>query len=1136
MFAENFVDLLAQKNLVSSEIVAGLRERIAQAPQAIPAQTFAERLVDHRVLTPFLADALLRELRAVDKVLLPSEPPLPPPPINPVAAILDLRDYVEPKEPPRLSPPSTPLSSPLSPRPRLVGGTISLPTSHKTEEFPSTPPKRFTKQRTADNPWDSKLILFGGGGLLALFLIGFVLFGSLFRRSADTMFGIADQAYENGSYSQAIRDYAGFIKTFPNHSNTSLAKIRLALARIRLTVDTKSDWAKALETATVELKEVENEPMFFEDSKAELAVLLPKIATALAAVALEKSSPLYADQAEEALSLVDKYIPRSRRPGDQLIEVQAKINRVRRGLVIQDNLDEAEKELEPLLNATAWTKSTLDECFTLLDVLLKDSPEVDDEPKFLSLLRTVTENAHRAVEPIPDDELGSVQWAVSAPSENATPIVSLFYRNHQSDAPVTEEQTIIVCTDGAVYGLRASDGTPLWQRANVVGKHADWGTAPLFQYVPLKKQLLQSTVLFLDSRNWTLLLLHAPTGEPVWSLAVGEPFRISNVVSDEDRATVALATETGKLQILSFGKDVDVRGFRLPQPTNAAPFIDPVKKVVYQLADRETLYVLSPDDSQKNRSVFTAHKPSTIRTMPIRFGPNLLLVFQTGIRDCSLAVLDIEQNLETRQQIPIPGLVDAVPEVDGSFAVLAADGGATFQFELADGQLQKIAEGSVGGETIQRGVARFVSQVGKNVWVADWQLMRFEAQLAQSRLLPRESVKRNIVTLQPLRRIGKTLFHAYRLPSLGGVGVQAVSIDNAAVLWETEFSDAIVIEPQVKADEATIHTASGKAYTLNIADMKEPFLGKPTTLLPSGTFEVPLADVLPMKDGFDVWIPHWTPQNRTVRVYDPTATDATRFRTLLLPTPPAVPPIALDGRLLAPLSDGQIALFDAKTGAPVALPFVSTIAAERQPLWTSPTAIPNTKEFLVVNNRPDENNRVVLYRIAFIDDGETKLSEKDRLTLDRPIRSPIAVAGPLTAMVDDRNVFLTVKLDDLKPGTATNLAAACVWGPYALDDGFVLATTNSTLHFFDADGERFSCSSPTPVGKPFLDGNTVLFNSSDGKFWSVDRKTGNMGPVIGTGISASVGPIRVGRATLCCGQDGVVYGIQDSANRDTKGL
>ena len=1121
MFAENLVDLLEQKNLVSPALVAGLRERISQSPQPIPAAVFAERLVERQVLTPTLADELLRQLRVAEKT------PDVPPPIQPkpLIPVLDLRDYKDPVEP---SPPPLPPPLPNSlPRPQTAAeGSTSYPSLSLEAR------KRFLARKTVANPSDSKLILFGGAGLFFLFVIGFFLYGSLYRRSADTMFGIADQSYDNGSYSQAIIGYTDFLRAFPNHSSASPARIRRALARIRLLVDAKSDWSKALETATDELKDVENVPTFYEESRAEIGVLLPKIAVALAADAVERASQLHADRAEEALTLIDKYIPRSRQPSDQLIEIRAKIGRVRRALVKLDKLDDAEKALQQRLQATTWTKSTFDECFALLDTLHGDYPELVDEPKFTALLRSVTENAHRAIEPIVDERFHSTQPTASEPAADAGLFTSLFYRKHYSDAPIPGGQTVVVCADGTVYGLRASDGVPLWSRANVLNERVDWGTAPVFQTVSPTKQLLQPSVLLLDSRHWVLLLLDAATGEPIWNVAVGEPFRISNIVSDEDHSTVALTTETGELCILSFAKDVDVRRFRLPQPTSVAAFIDPEKKVVYQLADRETLYVLSLEDPTTSRSVHTAHWRSTIRTAPVRFGTNLLLVFQTGIRQCSLDVLDVGQNFAVRQRIPIPALVDTVPEIDGAFAVLTADNGETFLFESVDGELRKIAEGSAGGDTAPRGIVRFVLPIGKNVWVADRQLMRFESQLAQARLLPNKSVKQNIVTLQPLRRIGKTLFHAFRSPSHGGVGIAAIATDSTAVLWETEFSDAVVTEPRIKDNVATIYTASGKAYTLNLADEKEKFLGQPTTMLPPGTFDVSLADVLPMNDGFDAWVPRWTAQNRTVMIYDPTATDATRFRTLMLPIPPAMQPIALDGRLLVPLADGQIALFDTKKGTPIAIPFVSTIAADRPPLWTPPVATPNSKEFLIVNNRPDENNQVVLYRVALVEDGEARLIEKGKLTLVRPIWSPIAVAGSVAGMVDDRNAFLIVNLENWEPRVTVNLPAPCVWGPCALGNGFVFATADSTLRFVDSDGERWTCPSPIPIGKPLLDGDTASFNSVDGKFWSVDLKDGKRGLVIETGVPVSVGPIRVGGKTFFCGRDGTVrdsvFGIRDS--------
>ncbi len=1188
MNAEHLVELLAQKNLVSEDLVAGLRQRIVDSPQPIPAEAFAERLVQHGVLTPSLADALLRQLRRPDNKPIPSAPTLPPAPASPSNSPTPSLPFLPLTESESVRPQPTPLPNPVAPLPPQRSAQTPAVDNKKAEPQPIAtkvepsvvkPPKpehnpffgpkdRFAQKKIAQNPWDSKLVLFGGSGLFVLFLLGFFFAGSLFQRSADVMFSNAEKAYDNGSYPQAIVEYTDFLTSFPNHSNASTAKIRRALARIRLNVDAKSDWSKTLDTARTELAAIDNEPDFYEETKSELAILLPKAAVALGNAASEKSSSLLADHAEATLVLIDKYLPKSLQPIDQLNEVRAKIERIRRGLIMQDKLADLEKKLEPTLKTGASTIQAFADCESQLDAFVKEFPEAQTDSKFVGILQSVSKNAFLAVEPIPqgDPKLGSATHE-EEPEQTATKaslLVSLTDRNYQKDAPNVGEQSVLAFAEGTVFALRAADGTVRWRKTIESANRPDIGSELSFQAVPPTRELLSSSVLLIDSRLWTLKLLDAESGKTVWNYRVGVPFRLSNIVAGAEHATAALATETGEIRILAFGKDVSVQGFQLPQPVDSQPMIDTEANVVYQFADRNTLYVLSLTDPTKNRSIYTAHRRGEIRTVPILFGTNLLTVMNNSgamdSRNCTLKIWDTTKNFAPLSSIPIRGLVDSPPQIDGSFAALTSDLGETFLFELVDGKITKIAEGSLGGETASRGTVRYVALIGKTVWTADWQLMRFETQLAQSRLLPKDSVKQNITTLAPLRRLGRTLYHVYRNPVVGGVFVEAVSAENASVLWETEVSERIVLEPTIVDGVATACTSSGKAYRLKLDELKGQFVEPSPTRLPRGTLNAPLAEILPLRDGFQAWIAETTslpeitaplvrpevvvpgngvknlPQTsssdsikqRTIMVYDPTATDKTRFRTLLLPKLPASQPIALDGEMLVPLSDGQIALYNPKTLTPSALPFVASMAMGRQPIWVRPVALANSKEFVIADNRPDEAGKVLFYRIALAADGEKKLTEKKKILLDRPLRSPMATAKiegkEFAVLIDDKNTLQLINVEEMKLGVSENLPGPCLWGPFSLGDSFVLATPNQ-LCFVGPEGKRFEIPAPQPIGKPLLDGDNVYFNSSDGKFWSVNVKSGKTEQSFETGVRASVGIVRDGKNFFCSGRDGAIFRV-----------
>src|SRR6185312_3459578 len=75
------------------------------------------------------------------------------------------------------------------------------------------------------NIWDSPLLLIGGGSLLAMLLTGGALYWALNRGSADQSYELADQDYKAGSYTQAIAKFDEYLKSYPDDSRASLARV-----------------------------------------------------------------------------------------------------------------------------------------------------------------------------------------------------------------------------------------------------------------------------------------------------------------------------------------------------------------------------------------------------------------------------------------------------------------------------------------------------------------------------------------------------------------------------------------------------------------------------------------------------------------------------------------------------------------------------------------------------------------------------------------------------------------------------------------------------------------------------------------------------------------------------------------------
>lgn len=1197
-YAEQLIDLLEQKNLVAADLVDGLRERIAQTPNSIPAEIFARRLVDHGVLTESLCDALLRQLQRNAETNSNSTIPtknqtvttaLPTasknaskndPPVQQGAQPLTLRKSTDPPLTPRDIPP---------PRKKIAP---SLPSVAERNQAKETSRKnrmdsqRFSLKKKSKNPWDSKLIVFGLGALLVLLLVGVFLLGSLSRRSAETVFSEANRLYDGGSYSQAIIAYTDYLRAFPNHSGASTAKIHRAMARIRLLVDAKSDWLKAWETAYTEIKAIENEPYFFEESNAELAILLPRIASGLAAEAVKKTSLQHAEQAGQALALIGEMLPRSLQPTEQLAEARTQIERVRRLLVQGDKFNDVESALASILKTKPFGTDELKRCYDLLDKIKESFPEIETDPKYFEAFRRISQTEWKAVRALTPNELPD---AVIEPAPPELPVhqsAVLYYRTFSRNSGVSEDTPVYLSARNQIFGLRASDGMPLWKRTlGKQGTEMPTASQPISLSTSMPKILPMhdATALVVDAEAWHLDRINGKTGKVLWRLPIEEPFYVSEIGRIGATPVVVATTRSGKLLKIFFDASATrIEGVQLPQAVDSPPLIDPVNRLVFQFARRNTLYILPFGKDEKSRSSFFGQKPETIRTASVLFQSNLLVVRQTGLKDCEMIVFSPTEEPPVfpgqektigrpMQIIPIRGLVDAPPAIDGAHLVLTSDSGETLLFDWKDTgnakteyRFQKIAEGSVGGNATEKGTARYATPIGKNVWIADWQLTRFEPQLAQTRLLSRETVRKDIVTLGPLRRIENTLFHAYRDPTFGGVFLSALSLENGgennltknSVCWETELAEPIVLEPKpVDTESFDIYTSSGKTYQIPVSGGVHPaFYGEPKTRLPRGKFGTkPLGNIVALKDGFEAWIPDIESQRnrvssvsvtdstfRNLPIYDPAAADTTRFRSMSFSIPWSAQPIGLAGNLLVPLSDGRIDLRDPRSSNSVVRPFLPRAEIDALPLWSDPVPLTDSSnshssEFLVIDNRPDENGRFTLYQIELKPDETPNrpatLFVQKKISLENPVFRPMTVVSKRALLIDSRNVLQTIKLGNADTETSVEktelLGSVCVWGPHAVGDSFLFALADKGLFVVDSKGNLLPIASVTPIGKPFSDENGILLNSASGTLWRINPRHFEFAETVETGVQTSVGPVRFGTKTILSGVDGTVYEIKN---------
>lgn len=858
MYAEELIELLTQKNLISSDLLVGLRERIAQTPRSIPADLFADRLVEQNVLSPSLAKALLRQLQPKPSDASSEKVPEPdlelaPLPTSPAELSLQKSTPADVSISTRVSQRGIAKSAPpLAPepvvesvsKPPVVSSTSPLeqPMPNEFSEGRSLTSKRLPSKKTKNQTWDTRLILFGSAGVLLLCLIGLFLVGSLTRRNAESLYVKANQSYEKAAFAQAINEYDDCLKAFPNHSGASTAKIRRALSRIRLLTDAKTDWLKTYETTVLELKNIQSESGFSDIAKDELAVLLPKIAEGLIDDAERNSSELYVKKAEETLNLIDEILPRSLRPGDRISRIRIRTENVLR-VMSQDNfVREIRSDLEQLLNSDSLDRQTIARCYAMLDDARKHSPELASNKEFQEFFKTLASVESKAVR-LNSDHLDKVELTQPTDAETSRTIdqssqpvllATLYDYRFESDAlPEPSFLKALPLRIGKnLYGIDSGSGRPVWKRELA----SDWlfeqqgafqseiilqASAP----VPASDQREENepyrfggTFFLIDPERWILYHFDAATGKVLKRLSIGERFYLSEVVRSEADWRLALTTVSGKLHAFSLtfsGKLLPLCSVELSQEVDSAPVFSSDSRSAYQIAARNSFYSIGMDFSEQRMEIVSTyfdHATLSVRVPPICVEGNLLVVRQTAPRSCELLVLATQATTDQpvgaiKQRFSIQGLVDTPLYWRQGALVLVSDSGETSLFEQTSNvatPLKLIATGQASTPKRDQPSMRFAAVSGRDIWVADGQLTRFAMQASRSALLPQDVVLRNLTTRLPLICSGKTLYHSFiRLPS-NAARYAALSTEPAngatnkvKLSWEIELADSFVAEPRV---------------------------------------------------------------------------------------------------------------------------------------------------------------------------------------------------------------------------------------------------------------------------------------------------------------------------------------------------
>lgn len=966
------------------------------------------------------------------------------------------------------------------------------------------------KRKKGESEFESPLMLFGGGALLLLVLLGVGVFFLYSRGSGDEQFKLAEDDYRSGSYRQAISKYTEYLEKFPTHPSASMAKVHRGLAKLRQATEHSTDFSHALEIAQSVVNEIADEKEFSE-AKVEFRSLFPDIAEGLAKEATKQkdSTAVKAKlaDAEKALALVmnTSYVPQAQRPVQRITAIREIMAIATRDL---DRDADLAKTLDAMKQATE--KRDIAAAYAARKSLLKLFPDLAGNESLAASMLAVAEGEKDAVRVAGDER----------PAENKespSPVVAeLALAARKTIEAGGESSLAALLVQGAVYGIDAGSGKVLWRRYVGVDSTA----------TPLRVDAADGAdVLVVDSVRHELVRLSSATGKLVWRQPIGESIANATVLAKQ----VVVSTRGGKLLAVDIKSGAVIRSAVLPQAVRIAAVVNPSADQLYQVGEQSSIYVLS-DDLACQQASYLGHETGMVNVPPLVLPRHLIVAENRGAQSCVLHVLSMEADGKIGrevQKIELPGHVLTPPVMADRKLVVMTDSGHIKVMGInpsnAEQPLADLAEQpAAAGET---SAMRHLLVDGGNLWIADRRLVRYKVQAAAGRLTPSalEDDYGSGSFEQPPVAVGKTLIHARRPTGAPTVLVTGTSLDDGHRLWETQVATSPAAEPVTEGGVAVV-SATGQLFSVADDVWKQSALDEPATTdfereppvvlaaradLSSGAVVYsPVSSdsrVYILSPGKDVWVGHW----------------------LKSPEPLACAATALGKGLVAATNVGQVFWLNPANGKPVAAPFQVDVSAGSDVRWTRPDTTADGKELVI-----SDGTRV--YRVSLVREPAPHLEAvATSEELAESIVTPLAVLEAVAVAGDDGGKLRVFKLPDLTSESPIDLGGTVTWGPHRIGKHLFVATASDELICIDGSAKivwRQSLEHRALVGTPALANDEVLASTSNGHVLRISLSDGSTLGDADLGQPLAVGPVRLDKRWLTIGRDGTLLVIETPAS------
>ncbi|MEM6980108.1 MAG: PQQ-binding-like beta-propeller repeat protein [Planctomycetota bacterium] len=1113
MLANELIDRLEQRGLLDQEIIEALREQLAQTGGRVKPEAVAKLLVDNGQLTRFQATELIGELRSAQADPFAEEAVA----VEDDLAMIDDADLIDAEpvdvmeaEPVMEATPVGEVEPVAIPVEAVADEAVAI-----EDAAPRPSPKR-VKRPEPKSTWDSFKIYgyLGIIGFLSLSAVG--LWWILSKGNADEMIDIANTHYNSQSYQPAQDAYLAFLDSFgENNQYSSLARTRITMSELYRS-EAMTDPVAGLRACEEKLPKLVTEEGLNEE-RGNLAQLLVDIAENIADAASEATQTnekqRLLDRLDEQQVLIDdpNYMLSSMKKtlSAQLNQVAETRNRVRRDIQRNIRLDETEAAMK-----TALADKKTKEAYDLRQALLRDFPELQDDPRLVTLIQEAsgiqetlvslsTKLPRAYTQPIDTDSLRSIVLT----SQTGESI------------PGLQNENYFLRAGGSVLAFSVYDGRLLWRLWTGYGQ----------DHTPLRLDGGQS-VLLSDLESNEVRRCRGEDGELIWRTAIEESFaepiatRRDIFITGASGRLLCLDSESGEANWVS----------QLPQTATVSPGVDEKTSRAYLPGDHSNLYVLNSRDGSCLESYYIGHAEGTIAVPPVSLLGHLFVVENAGSDFARVHVLrvnkDGEQLKPAQKPFRLDGNVVVPPVIQNRRVIFLTDLGQVAVYDIEPTaereQVSLIAQQPASYDI----PTKTRMAVGRSqLWITGTRIGRFELQINTGRVVYDWGKHEGDSFIgQPLS-LDEVLLHARVLRGTSSIRVTAAEPKTGTTLWSTDVGTPVaMIAPN---PDGGFHAITSQAAMFGLdADSLRSGSTKSPVENPGQTgiamrFEDPIAIDATRRVLLN------KAEKGQALIYDPSRrSEKLRKMTLqLTQAKPAGPSIFSGGGLMVPLDSGRIVLMNWQTGANRAAPFQPASDPNATVTWTNPVALSDDADQVIIGD-----SRSKIYRLR-VGDQIRELASKE---LEKPLLGPTVgieeqfvgtIAGPAA------DSLIGFDQASLESSFQTLLEGRVIWGPVKAKTqtttAALLMTDDRVLRAFGPDGkQQFQvplADQPSATGLPL---DVVVSNEDqwivtgrDGWLLTIDSASGAVAGQTDLGQPISAAPLPVGSRMLVPGAEGVIY-------------